>query len=36
MSRSREVAQQPMHDGKACPVVEEQRACNTELCEGKI
>ena len=36
MSRSRDIVQQPMHDGKACPVLEEERACNTELCEGKI
>ena len=36
MSRRREIAQQPMHDGKACPVLEKERACNTELCEGKI
>ena len=36
MSRRRDIVQQPMHDGKACPVVEEKRACNTEFCEGKI
>jgi len=31
-SRRREVAQQPLHGGKACPILEEERACNTELC----
>ena len=35
-SRRREIAQQPLHDGEACPVLEGERACNTELCEGKI
>ena len=35
MSRSREVAQQPMHGGKPCPALEEKNACNTELCAGK-
>ena len=34
--RRREVTQQPLHDGLACPALEEKRACNTELCEGKI
>ena len=35
-SRRREIARRPKHDGKACPVLEEERACSTELCEGKI
>ena len=34
MSRRREIAQQPLQDGLACPVLEEERACNTEPCEG--
>ena len=27
--------QQPMHDGEACPILEEDKACNIEVCEGK-
>merc|ERR1712013_705937 len=35
-SRRREIAQQPLQDGLACPVLEEERACNTEPCEGVV
>merc|ERR1712013_485995 len=35
-SRRREIAQQPLHDGLACPLLEEERACNTEPCEGVV
>ena len=35
-SRGREIGYQPMNNGKACPVLEEEKECNIELCEGKI
>ena len=35
MSRARTVTQEPMYGGRSCPVLEEEKACNTEVCLGK-
>ena len=35
MSRARTVTQEPMYGGRSCLVLEEEKACNTEVCLGK-
>ena len=35
-TRAREVVEEPMNGGAACPDLEETETCNTDQCEGTL